>query len=178
MGNSTAGYRGNTEALRPVNEVRFDARWKLGQLLAKIERQQGGPTSRAGTLTPYLREIGLNKNRANECERAAGGTYVPSRDTGAKPRCPGPRQRRTCAEPVTSLTPADAPKATTRSHDATASTLADMGVSRQQSSDALVPRARAPWRQSAPPINHMRGGSFPEGRRAGGAAPDEIIDQL
>ncbi len=44
-----------------------------------------------------------------------------------------------CVEPVTSLTPTDAPKATTRSHDATASTLADMGVSRLQSSDALVP---------------------------------------
>jgi hypothetical protein len=41
------------------------------QLLAKVERQQGGPTSRAGTLRPYLKEIGLNKNRANECERIA-----------------------------------------------------------------------------------------------------------
>jgi hypothetical protein len=68
---ANAGYRGNTESLRPVNEVRFEARWKLGQLLAKVDRQQGGSTSRAGTLTPYLKEIGLNKNRANECERIA-----------------------------------------------------------------------------------------------------------
>jgi hypothetical protein len=131
LGNSTAGYRGNTEALRPVNEVRFEARWKLGQLLAQVERQGAGRlnASRAGThsFLAYLKEIGLNKNRANECERAAGGTYVPSRDTGSKPRCPGPRQRRMCVEPVASLTPTDAPKATTRSHDATASTLADMG---------------------------------------------------
>jgi hypothetical protein len=154
LGNSTGGYRGNTEALRPANELRFEARWKLGQLLAKVERdREGGRPSEnrpgSGQFRAYLREIGLNKNRANECERAAGGTYVPSRDTGSKPRCPGPRQRRMCAEPVTSLTPTDAPKATTRSHDATASTLADMGVSRQQSSDALMPRARAPWRQSA-----------------------------
>lgn len=52
--------------------------WKLGQLLAKVERQQtaglkrgnDSPLSQAGTTAfrAYLREIGLNKNRANECE--------------------------------------------------------------------------------------------------------------
>jgi N6-adenosine-specific RNA methylase IME4 len=68
-----AGYRRNTEALRPANEVRFEARWKLGQLLAKMERQVGRPqkSSQAGTIKAYLKEIGLDKNRANECERIA-----------------------------------------------------------------------------------------------------------
>jgi hypothetical protein len=28
------------EAMRPVNEVRFEARWKVGRLLAKVERQE------------------------------------------------------------------------------------------------------------------------------------------
>lgn len=78
---ANAGYRGNTEALRPVNEVRFEARWKLGQLLAKVERERhAGPgrgheektTSRPETgFRAYLKEIGLNKDRANECERIA-----------------------------------------------------------------------------------------------------------
>jgi hypothetical protein len=61
-----AGYRTNTEVIRPANEVRFQARWRLGQLLAKIERQQViGPgrgkktVSRVGTpFRAYLREIG------------------------------------------------------------------------------------------------------------------------
>ena len=56
--------------------VRFEPRWKLGQLLAKVERQQGARTdktsSRAGTkFRAYLKEIGLDKNRANESERIA-----------------------------------------------------------------------------------------------------------
>ena len=37
---SKAGYRENTEIIRPVNETRFEARWRLGQLLAKIERRR------------------------------------------------------------------------------------------------------------------------------------------
>ncbi len=37
------------EALRPANEVRFEARWKLGLLLAKMERSKGRSwMSRAG----------------------------------------------------------------------------------------------------------------------------------
>jgi hypothetical protein len=53
---------------------RFLARWKLGQLLAKVERNAGGTQmSRLGTIgfRDYLAEIGVNKNRANECERIA-----------------------------------------------------------------------------------------------------------
>ena len=62
-----------------VRVIFFEARWKLGQLLAKIERGQTAglkrgkvsPLSQAGTtgFRAYLSEIGLNKNRANECER-------------------------------------------------------------------------------------------------------------
>jgi len=73
------GYRNNTEAIRPVNEARFEARWKLGQLLAQAEREQldglkrgkASPLSRTGTtgFRAYLRDLSLNKNRANECER-------------------------------------------------------------------------------------------------------------
>lgn len=69
-----AGYDRNTEAMRTANEARFEARWKLGQLLGKIERDhgpgRGKKISRAGkSFLAYLIEIGLNKNRANECER-------------------------------------------------------------------------------------------------------------
>lgn len=72
-----AGLYG-TEKIRMANEARFEARWKLGQLLAKIERRQLSglkrgkfPLSRAETtgFRAYLREIGLDKNRANEAER-------------------------------------------------------------------------------------------------------------
>ena len=55
-----------------TNEVRFEARWKLGSLLAKVERGAGEPkSSRAGTIgfRAYLREIGLGKNRALEAQR-------------------------------------------------------------------------------------------------------------
>jgi hypothetical protein len=69
-----AGYRRNTEAIRPANETRFEARWKLGLLLAKIERSKGGRplenSSRTETgIRAHLRQIGLDKSRANECER-------------------------------------------------------------------------------------------------------------
>src|SRR5262249_45999748 len=71
---SRAGYRKNTEAMRPTNEARFEARWKLGRLLAKLERAQGPgrgkKMSRAGTsFRTYLAGIALDKNRANEAER-------------------------------------------------------------------------------------------------------------
>ena len=64
-----AGYRHDTEAIRPANEARFEARWRLGQLLAEIDRRAGtGVTSR---YTSLLKELGLNRVRANECERIA-----------------------------------------------------------------------------------------------------------
>ena len=65
----------STDKIRPANEARFEARWRLGQLLAKVERGTPGPKrekdmSRAGTyFRAYLKEIGLDKNRANEAQR-------------------------------------------------------------------------------------------------------------
>jgi hypothetical protein len=75
-----AGYRNNTEIIRPANEARFEARWRLGQLLAKIERAQVPGTGRghkgeksmsAGRagFRAYLKQLGLGKTSANECER-------------------------------------------------------------------------------------------------------------
>jgi N6-adenosine-specific RNA methylase IME4 len=70
-----AGYRKNTAVMRPINEARFEARWKLGQLLDELQNKKPGARtdltlSRVGTgFRAYLREIGLDKNRANECER-------------------------------------------------------------------------------------------------------------
>src|SRR6516164_4125441 len=71
-----AGYRKNTEAIRPVNEARFEARWRLGQLLAKAERRPGARSDLVSArdevgFRNYLRKLGLNKDRANECERIA-----------------------------------------------------------------------------------------------------------
>ena len=37
-----AGYGKSIELIRPANETRFEARWRLGQMLAKMERQKGG----------------------------------------------------------------------------------------------------------------------------------------
>jgi N6-adenosine-specific RNA methylase IME4 len=69
-----AGYRKNTQAIRPINEARFHARWKLGNLLAKIERSKGGRPAKNSSGVPtgfraYLRDIGISKDSANECER-------------------------------------------------------------------------------------------------------------
>jgi hypothetical protein len=183
LGNSTGGYRGNTAALRPANELRFEARWKLGQLLAKVERdREGGRPSEnrpgSGQFRAYLREIGLNKNRANECERAAGGTYVPSRH-----RLETPLSRPETTEDARRAGNfADADRRA-EGHDAVARR-DRVNPCRHGRVEATVLRcADAPSTRSlatkrAPPINHMRGGSFPEGRRAWGAAPDEIINQL
>jgi hypothetical protein len=107
---ANAGYRANTEAMRPANEMRFEARWRLGRMLAKVERQQiigpgrGNKTvSRAGTsFLAYLKHVGLNKNRANECERIGamerqrvgggrGGKLTVSR-AGTSQLRPGPGQ--------------------------------------------------------------------------------------
>lgn len=62
------------EKIRPANEARFEARWKLGRLLAKIERAPAGRRaknmSQSGThFRSYLKEINLDKNRAEEAQR-------------------------------------------------------------------------------------------------------------
>jgi hypothetical protein len=97
---ANAGYRGNTEALRPINEVRFEARWKLGRMLAKAEKRQtvglkrgSSPLSRAETtgFRAYLREIGLDKSRANECERI-GAIPEPKLRAAFEEKAPLPNQ--------------------------------------------------------------------------------------
>jgi hypothetical protein len=64
----------STEKIRPANETRFEARWKLGRLLRKVDRAQpkpGGKTmSRAETrFREYLKETGIDKSRAVEAQR-------------------------------------------------------------------------------------------------------------
>jgi hypothetical protein len=66
----------STEEIRPVNEARMRARWRLGQLLAEIERGPPGPTPKdKGGSRPYLkthlREIGLAATAAKEAQRIA-----------------------------------------------------------------------------------------------------------
>ena len=57
----------NTSEIRPVNETRMRARWKLGQALAAIERAQGSRT--LGGLRPMLHKVGLKETSAKEAQR-------------------------------------------------------------------------------------------------------------
>jgi hypothetical protein len=50
---------------RVVNETRMRAAWKLGRLLAKIMRQQGGSKPRPEILKGLLDKLDLNKNRVS-----------------------------------------------------------------------------------------------------------------
>ena len=57
-----------------MNETRFEARWRLGQLLAKIERRAGRfnlSRTETNSFRAYLKQLGLDKSRANECQRIA-----------------------------------------------------------------------------------------------------------
>jgi hypothetical protein len=59
------------EDMRPVNEMRMTARWKLGRALAKIERASTGPAGkrvRLSSLTQLLESLGLTKQTANDAE--------------------------------------------------------------------------------------------------------------
>lgn len=59
-----------TEQIRPFNEARMLARWKLGQALAKIEKVPGPKSSRGGNnYSTFLKALGLDKNRAQEAQR-------------------------------------------------------------------------------------------------------------
>jgi N6-adenosine-specific RNA methylase IME4 len=64
----------STKEIRPVNEARFEARWKLGKLLKRVERAkprpEGRTISRSGKwFGDYLKENGINKNRTSEAQR-------------------------------------------------------------------------------------------------------------
>jgi hypothetical protein len=60
------------DQIREVNELRMRARWKLGQLLARVERGQGLRTSvQAGSKSfiGYIDELGLPKSDALRAQR-------------------------------------------------------------------------------------------------------------
>jgi hypothetical protein len=56
------------EDMRPINELRMAARWKLGKTLAKVERRQGDRTSE-GSFTKFIADLGLTKPTAMEAQR-------------------------------------------------------------------------------------------------------------
>ena len=58
----------NIEDMRPINEARMAARWKLGRALAKIDRAQGNRTSERG-FTKFITDLGLTKPTAQEAQR-------------------------------------------------------------------------------------------------------------
>jgi hypothetical protein len=58
----------SVEDMRPINETRMAARWKLGKALAKVERAQGDRTSERG-FTKFIAELGLTKPTARDAER-------------------------------------------------------------------------------------------------------------
>jgi N6-adenosine-specific RNA methylase IME4 len=62
------------DEIRPINELRMRARWKLGQLLAKIERNHGPGRGKKISRTEksfmtYISDLGLDKSRALEAQR-------------------------------------------------------------------------------------------------------------
>jgi hypothetical protein len=67
------------DQMRIINETRMHAVWKLGRLLAKVERKVGRPSeksSRPGMIfKAFLAKLDLNKNRAQE--RARIGAMPP-----------------------------------------------------------------------------------------------------
>ena len=56
------------EDMRPINEARMRARWKLGRALAKLERAQGERTS-VRSFTKFITDLGLTKPIAIEAQR-------------------------------------------------------------------------------------------------------------
>lgn len=58
-----------TEQQRPINETRLRARWRLGQLLAAIERSPGGRGNKNSARTSLLAELKLSSNFANDLQR-------------------------------------------------------------------------------------------------------------
>ena len=66
------------EEIRPVNEAKMRARWKLGRALAKVERRQGrgkktdltsGPEDPKSTFTKYIKALGLKSKSAKMAQR-------------------------------------------------------------------------------------------------------------
>ena len=65
------GYR--NEEIRPVNEMKMRARWKLGRALAEVERGDPGPAGDKDAARPYFKDyiksLGLKKQSAQEAQR-------------------------------------------------------------------------------------------------------------
>ena len=66
------GYR--NEGIRPVNEMKMRARWKLGRALAEVERGAGpGRGKKTDAARPsfmtYINSLGLKKQSAQEAQR-------------------------------------------------------------------------------------------------------------
>src|ERR1700716_3723195 len=65
------------EDMRPINELRMKARWKLGGALAQLERVQGlkpNTSNAKGSKTPFrsfLKTISLGQTSAVEAQRIA-----------------------------------------------------------------------------------------------------------
>jgi len=66
---------GRIEEIRPVNELRMRARWKLGQLLAAVERRQGARTDLTSSVDltklfrALLKKIELDPDTAMKAQR-------------------------------------------------------------------------------------------------------------
>jgi hypothetical protein len=64
----------SVEDMRPINETRMAARWKLGKALAAVERNQGKRTDltsrpEAAKLKGLLKTIGLDEKTARKAQR-------------------------------------------------------------------------------------------------------------
>jgi hypothetical protein len=75
-----------TESIRPVNESRMRARWKLGQLLAIFERGTGPGRGKkvshdAKSFMAYIKKVGLDKDTAVRAQRI--GALPPKELDGA-----------------------------------------------------------------------------------------------
>ena len=62
------------EEIRPVNEAKMRARWKLGRALAEVERSKGGrPSENSGpegpSFTKYINDLGLKSKPAKMAQR-------------------------------------------------------------------------------------------------------------
>lgn len=60
--------------IRPINEARMTARWKLGQALSKVERGAGPgrgkkKASKVQSFLKYIKALGLGRNPATEAQR-------------------------------------------------------------------------------------------------------------
>jgi hypothetical protein len=64
----------SVEDMRPINETRMAARWKLGRALAAVERNRGKRTDltsrpEAAKLKGLLKAIGLDEKVARKAQR-------------------------------------------------------------------------------------------------------------